>query len=175
VRHQGVVDLLRGIGPFDAAIKSFGILTEDGHVDHRLFNLSGSSPADEVQRIPGIGFAGAQADVEAEMLAQAHDRTGIDEVFGLEFGGQFGKGGILGFGGDGSEKADFVFFKQVDGALRQGVPLAAPKLPADVPFGIVRFKSGSLQHAEGLFQHHPAYSVAGESYDGSFGHLLLFF
>jgi hypothetical protein len=70
-------NLLRGIRPFHAGIKAFGILTEHDDIHERFFESAVWPFADEVQRIAREGDAGADTGVEIEPLPHRDDGAEI--------------------------------------------------------------------------------------------------
>jgi hypothetical protein len=71
---EGIPHLIGRVGPFHAAVKPFGILSEDHRVDPRLFSAAVGASADEVQRVAWEGDARPDRHIEVKSLAQTDDR-----------------------------------------------------------------------------------------------------
>ena len=105
---EGLAHVLRRIGPLDAAVEAFGVLAEDDDVDLRLLEAALAVLADEVERVALEGDAGADADVEVEVLPHGDDRAVVGEALALQRGVELGVGLVLRLGGDRAEEAELV-------------------------------------------------------------------
>src|SRR4029077_1747474 len=106
--------------------------------------------ANVVERIPDESHAGPHADVEVELLPHGHDRRIVDVALALQFRPQLRLGGFIRLRRDRSEQAEFVFREQLYRAIRKGVALGAPAIPADISMDVLRVEAYSFQHAHRL-------------------------
>ncbi len=170
---EGVPHLVGRVGPLDAGVESLGVLPEDHGVHRGLFEPAIRRPPDEVQRVSGKGAAGADADVEIELLAQPDDGAEVDEALVPELRSQLRGGLVLGLGGDGPEEAQVVLRQKVQGPLREGVALLDPELPADVGVDVVGLKAHGIQNSKGLLQNDLSNPVSGHGDHGMACHCRL--
>ncbi len=114
-----------------------------------------------VQRVAGVGLAGAQVGRQVEHLAQAHDWRAIDQTPALQFRRQFALGLFLGLARDRAKQRAGGVLQQLHRALRQRVALRPPDLPADVAMNILRIDAQRVQHLARHMHHVNADPVAG--------------
>ena len=161
---------VRRIRPFHARVEPFRILPEHNDVDVRLLVAAVNFLANEVQRIPGKRNAGADASIKIELLAHGHDRTEVRVTLGPQLWLQFPVGFFLRLRSDRAEQAEFVVREQVYGALRQGIALVHPALPADIGMDVLGIESNRIQHAQCLGQNLVPDPIAGHADHRVFRH-----
>ncbi len=83
---EGLPDLVRRVGPLDAAVETLGVLPEDHRVDPGLLDAAVGAAADEVQRVARKGDARPDRHIEIEALAQTDDGREVDVALVPELG-----------------------------------------------------------------------------------------
>ena len=109
----------------------------------------------EVERVAGVAFARAQADVEVEQLPHAHDGRAVGQALVLQRGRQLGGGGLGRLGGDRAEQRGIHVLQQLDRAGREGVALPCTRSPSRYRRGCIPRRGGACRAQSSPPQGHP--------------------
>lgn len=157
-------DTFRRVCPLNTAVKTFRILSEYHDIDFG-FGDPVSGTTDVIERISFERPAGADADVEIEMLAQSDDGAVINKALLFELRTEFPVGLILRLGSNRSKQADPIFFQKVQRSLGQRIPLSAPELPSDICGEIIGLEAGGIENSECFREKGFAYPVSGHDHN----------
>eukprot|EP00754_Rhynchopus_humris_P012258 Rhum_TRINITY_DN14277_c21_g1::Rhum_TRINITY_DN14277_c21_g1_i1::g.77900::m.77900 len=154
---EHVEDLLRERVELDAAVHALRVLTVH-------------DPVDVVAVVPRVArdrLAGTEVRVQVELLPHAHDRRCVLDALLLQLRAQLLLRLERRLRRDRREQGDVRLLRRQDvqGALREGVALGLPELPADVRVRVLRLHARRVQHLDAVLHHLRADAVTGEESD----------
>src|ERR1700757_1575928 len=165
MRGESRANLLRRIAPLNSGVESFSVLPENNHVYERLFEAAIRTLANEVQRISRKRDTWPDASIETESLPHRDNRAEVRMALTAEFRTEFCFRLFFWFRGNRSEESQLVPGQQVDRALRQGIALAAPAVPANIGMNVFRVEFNRLENTQSLRKNLIADSISGHGDD----------
>jgi hypothetical protein len=139
----------------DARVEIFGVLAEDHQIEAVL----------EVEGVPLVTAAGAEADVEVEHLPHPDDRRAVDQSLAAQMRIELLLGRLHRLRGDRAEHRRVHAAEKLDRPLREGVPFAAPELPADVSMNVLGVELDPIEDDLRRFQNFLPDAVSGKPCD----------